>query len=240
MQSPSTFDGNEPFAAEALYFTESRLLQRDVQIILESVNNKNFVGSVVHPNGNIAEALLKEGLAKCVDWSLQCVTGGPEKFRKAQADAKSKNLRLWRDYKGPSGPQVSDKDKAFTGRVVEIVNADAIVVKRSKTDTRKIHLASIRPPRLPEGAARPAKFRPLYDIPFMFDAREFLRKKLINQNVHVTVDYIQESISQSLHIDICQNNHSSQHRIYAEMKTLKCETSFRRQTRITQRSTAAR
>ncbi len=25
----------------------------------------------------------------------------------------------------------------------------------------------------------------------MFDAREFLRKKLINQNVHVTVDYIQ-------------------------------------------------
>ena len=193
MQSPSTFDGNEPFAAEALYFTESRLLQRDVQIILESVNNKNFVGSVVHPMGNIAEALLKEGLAKCVDWSLQCVTGGPEKFRKAQAEAKAKNLRLWRDYKGPSGPQVSDKDKAFTGRVVEIVNADAIVVKRSKTDTRKIHLASIRPPRLPEGATKPQKFRPLYDIPFMFDAREFLRKKLINQNVHVTVDYIQAS-----------------------------------------------
>ena len=143
--------------------------------------------------GNIAEALLKEGLAKCVDWSLQCVTGGPEKFRKAQAEAKAKNLRLWRDYKGPSGPQVSDKDKAFTGRVVEIVNADAIVVKRSKTDTRKIHLASIRPPRLPEGQSKGPKFRPLYDIPFMFDAREFLRKKLINQNVHVTVDYIQGS-----------------------------------------------
>ena len=33
--------------------------------------------------------------------------------------------------------------------------------------------------------------RPLYDIPFMFEAREFLRKKLINQNVHVTIDYIQ-------------------------------------------------
>ena len=43
---------------------------------------------------------------------------------------------------------------------------------------------------------RPAKasgsqFRPLYDIPFMFEAREFLRKKLIGQNVHITVDYIQ-------------------------------------------------
>ena len=33
--------------------------------------------------------------------------------------------------------------------------------------------------------------RPLYDIPFMWEAREFLRKKLINSNVHVTIDYIQ-------------------------------------------------
>ena len=24
----------------------------------------------MHPNGNIAEALLKEGMAKCVDWSI--------------------------------------------------------------------------------------------------------------------------------------------------------------------------
>ena len=49
--------------------------------------------------------------------------------------------------------------------------------------------------RLPEGTERPkgsgSQFRPLYDIPFMFEAREFLRKKLIGQNVHITVDYIQ-------------------------------------------------
>jgi staphylococcal nuclease domain-containing protein 1 len=190
-------EGSEPFALEAHYFTESRLLQRDVEIILESVNNKNFIGSVVHPNGSIAEALLREGFAKCVDWSLQCVTGGPEKYRKAQAEAKESKKRLWKDYAGPTGPQVSDKDKAFTGKVVEIVNGDAIMVKRSKTDTRRIHLASIRPPRLPEGRADRPKtagtFRPLYDIPFMFEAREFLRKKLINQNVHVTIDYIQEA-----------------------------------------------
>ena len=161
---------------------------------MESVNNKNFIGSVVHPAGNIAEALLKEGFAKCVDWSLQCVTGGPEKYRKAQSAAKERKIRLWKDYTGPSGPVVSEKDKSFTGKVVEIVNGDAIMVKRSKNETRKIHLASIRPPRLPESRAERPKtgtFRPLYDIPFMFEAREFLRKKLINQNVHVTIDYIQ-------------------------------------------------
>merc|ERR1711972_569748 len=68
-------------------------------------------------------------------------------------------------------------------------------VKKSKTDIKKIHLASIRPPRLAEGEERPkvsgSQFRPLYDIPFMFEAREFLRKKLIGQNVQITVDYIQ-------------------------------------------------
>jgi len=162
VRSPATRqDGNhEPLALEAHYFTESRLLQRDVDIILESVNNKNFVGSVVHPNGNIAEALLREGFAKCVDWSLKCVTGGPEKYRQAQAAAKEKKLRLWRDYEGPKGPQISEKDKSFTGKVVEIVNGDAVMVKRSKNDTRKIHLASIRPPRPAESKADRPKGQP--------------------------------------------------------------------------------
>jgi len=40
---------SQPYGDEAKFFTETRLLQRDVEIILESVNNTNFVGSVVHP-----------------------------------------------------------------------------------------------------------------------------------------------------------------------------------------------
>jgi len=185
---PDMYD-KEEYCDESTYFTESRLLQRDVKIILESVNNKNFIGSVVHPNGNIAEALLSEGYAKCVDWSLACVTGGPEKYRAAQAAAKEKRLRVWKDWV-PTGPVISAKDKEFTGKVVEIVNGDAIMVKKNKTETKKVFLASIRPPKL-EGDRPSGPFRPLYDIPFMFEAREFMRKKLIGQNVHVIVDYIQ-------------------------------------------------
>ena len=131
---PDPYD-KEEFCDQATYFTESRLLQREVKIILESVNNKNFIGSIVHPMGNIAEALLNEGLAKCVDWSLACVTGGPEKYRLAQAAAKEKRLRLWQDWV-PTGPVISAKDKEFTGKVVEIVNGDAIMVKKNKTEVR--------------------------------------------------------------------------------------------------------
>lgn len=65
-----------PFAEEARFFVESRLLQRDVEILLESVNNNNFGGSILSPKGNIAEALLREGFAKCVDWSMAFMKSG--------------------------------------------------------------------------------------------------------------------------------------------------------------------
>ena len=183
----------EPFATEAHYFTESRLLQREIEVILESHNNHCFVGSVIHPSGNIAEALLKEGMAMCVDWSSDMVTGGPEKYRAAEKSAKEHKNRIWRDYK-PSAV-ISEKDKEFNGKVVEVVNGAALIVKAGKT-VRKIHLASIRPPRLEQekGSRKRQKgFKPLNDIPFMFEAREFLREKMLGHQVQVTVDYIQQA-----------------------------------------------
>lgn len=49
-------------------------------MILESVNNNNFVGTILHPQGNIAEALLKQGFARCVDWSLAVMKSGKIKI----------------------------------------------------------------------------------------------------------------------------------------------------------------
>lgn len=43
--------------------------------------------------------------------------------------------------------QIADKDREFTGKVIEVVNGDALVVKRQDGSTKKIFLASIRPPR---------------------------------------------------------------------------------------------
>ncbi|XP_076980552.1 staphylococcal nuclease domain-containing protein 1 isoform X1 [Tamandua tetradactyla] len=181
----------EPFAAEAKFFTESRLLQRDVQIILESCHNQNILGTILHPNGNITELLLKEGFARCVDWSIAVYTRGAEKLRAAERFAKEHRLRIWRDYVAPTA-NLDQKDKQFVAKVMQVLNADAIVVKLNSGDYKTIHLSSIRPPRL-EGENtqdKNKKLRPLYDIPYMFEAREFLRKKLIGKKVNVTVDYI--------------------------------------------------
>ncbi|XP_018333811.1 staphylococcal nuclease domain-containing protein 1 [Agrilus planipennis] len=189
-----------PFAEEARYFVEIRLLQREVEIVLESVNNNNFVGTILHPKGNIAEALLKEGFAKCVDWSMAFMKSGADKLRAAEKKAKEANLRVWKDYQSKV-PQITGKEKEFSGTVIEINGGDSLTVKLPNGQTKKIFLSSIRPPReagrdpnedgkLPP---RPKGFRPLYDIPWMFEAREYLRKKLIGKKVHVVIDYIQEA-----------------------------------------------
>lgn len=182
----------EAFAAEAKFFTESRLLQRDVQIILESCPNQVILGTIMHPNGNITELLLKEGFARCVDWSMAVYTQGAEKLRAAERSAKERKVRIWKDYVAPTA-NLNEKDRNFVAKVMQIANADAIVVKLNSGDDKTIHLSSIRPPRL-EGEEKikdkDKRFRPLYDIPYMFEAREFMRKKLIGKKVNVTVDYI--------------------------------------------------
>ncbi|KAK6016387.1 nuclease-like protein, partial [Ostertagia ostertagi] len=187
----------EQFAEEAKYFVEQRLLQQDVKVVLESTSNQNLVGSVLHPKGNIAESLLREGYAKCVDWSIGLCTGGAEKLRAAEKLAKDKKLRLWRTYQPSAASALTGDKKTFSGKVVEIVMSDAMVVRKADGSEVKIHLASVRLPR--DSDEKPSvgrQFRPLYDIPFMFQAREFLRKRLIGKTVTVTVDYIQPKSEQ--------------------------------------------
>ncbi|CAH2103312.1 unnamed protein product [Euphydryas editha] len=188
---------SEPFAEEARFFLESKLLQKDVEVILESVNNNNFVGTILHPQGNIAEALLKQGFARCVDWSIAVMKSGASTLRSAERAAKDAKLRIWTNYVS-NAPVIAAKDKEFTATVMEVVNGDALVVKLPTNVQKKIFLASIRPPREKnspdeesKNSPRPKGFKPLYDIPWMYEAREFLRKKLIGKKVNVTVDYIQ-------------------------------------------------
>ncbi|KAL7307029.1 hypothetical protein TKK_0000774 [Trichogramma kaykai] len=186
-------DGPEPFADQAKFFVECRLLQKDVEVILESANNTQFVGSILHPKGNIAEALLTEGFARVVDWSMNHVKSDKHKLYIAEKAAKEKRLNLWKDWVPPR------PSEEMTATVVEIASADAIILRLNNGETKKVFLSSIRPPpRKDKPVAgedgkipRAKDFRPLYDIPWMFEAREFLRKKLIGKQVKAVVDYVQ-------------------------------------------------
>ena len=85
----------------------------------------------------------------------------------------------------------------FQAKVLEIVNGDALIVRDLRDNqVRKIYLASVRAPRaadfhLPSNTTTSKLKKPLYEIPYLFQARELLRKRLIGQNVRVITDYIQ-------------------------------------------------
>ena len=62
----------EPYALEAKFFVESRLLNRDVQLMLEGVDkHANLFGTLIHPAGIISIELVKQGFARTMDWSLK-------------------------------------------------------------------------------------------------------------------------------------------------------------------------
>ncbi|OZJ04390.1 hypothetical protein BZG36_02420 [Bifiguratus adelaidae] len=194
---PDTPDVVEPFGEEAKYFVESRLLQRGVRILLEGVasGSQNFIGTVLHPAGNIAEALLSQGLARCVDWSMAMVSaeaGGPQKLRDAERAAKEKRLRIWTDYAANGAKSKT----SFDAQVIRIVSGDTILVRpagASSKDDRRIQFSSIK--QAPKGpgsdAPRPgAKSKDIKETGYQFEAREALRKKLIGKTVKVSIDYI--------------------------------------------------
>ena len=93
-EEPGGADLAEPFASEAKYFVESRLLNRDVRVLLEGVDKyNNFYGTLQHPAGNISEELLKVGLAKVVDWSANFTKARPALRRHRAAVSRPAAMR---------------------------------------------------------------------------------------------------------------------------------------------------
>lgn len=173
---------NDPFFEESKYFVESRLLQRAINLCVEGIYNSSIVGSIVHPAGNITEILLKEGFVTVADWSLPMNSFGSEKLREAEKFAKEKRARLWKSYV----PKAIQPKKENEGTVIRILNGETIIVDCNGVE-KKVTFSSLRQPKVlkPDG-----KMDSNVEIGWNFDAREYLRKKLIGQKVKICLDYI--------------------------------------------------
>uniref|UniRef100_A0A0N4ZCN2 Staphylococcal nuclease domain-containing protein n=1 Tax=Parastrongyloides trichosuri TaxID=131310 RepID=A0A0N4ZCN2_PARTI len=188
----------EPYAEEAKLFVEARLLNREIDLLIEGVDTQRLVASISHRAGNISLLLLTEGYAKCIDWSIGLVSSGAQAYRDAEKLAKEEKRRIWKDYAGAKASQSKDKS---SGTVVEVGLGDNIYVEGPNGIISRYYLSSIRPPRseVPQkegGNITGKQFRALYDIPYMFEAREYLRKRLIGKSVNIHVDYTQPKSDQ--------------------------------------------
>lgn len=187
--SPRGPDGTpqapEPFSREARHFVEVRLLNREVDVVLDGADRYgNLVGTLEHPAGNIGQILLQNGFARIAEWSMSFVA--PTKaavLRRAEQAAKQQRLRLWRSWQPPT---VSG-DKTYQAVVTEVHSGDSIsVLKGDGAAEVRLFLSSVRAPRMGN------RHSGAKDEPFAAEAKEALRSKLIGKAVKVVVDYERE------------------------------------------------
>eukprot|EP00824_Muranothrix_gubernata_P019686 TRINITY_DN3956_c2_g1_i1.p1 TRINITY_DN3956_c2_g1~~TRINITY_DN3956_c2_g1_i1.p1 ORF type:complete len:934 (+),score=250.11 TRINITY_DN3956_c2_g1_i1:151-2952(+) len=175
----------DPFAEEAKYFTETRMLGRDVKVQVVGMDKfHNFFGVVLVPQGNVAVELLKNGMAKVVSWSISMLS--PEKqteLRQAERMGKERRLRLWKDWVPPPSKFA---EKEFIGRVAEIVSGDTLMIVDPSNREHRIVLSSIRSPKM--GNVRQGTQNQAY----AYEAREFLRSHAIGKKVKVILEYTRE------------------------------------------------
>ncbi|GLT39904.1 hypothetical protein SLA2020_140700 [Shorea laevis] len=185
----------EPYALEAKYFTEFRVLNRDVRIVLEGADKfNNLVGSVHYPDGetskDLALELVENGLAKYLDWSANMMEEDAKRHLKnAELQAKKSRLRMWTNFVPLPTNSKAIHNQNFTGKVVEVVSGDCIIVADdsvpygSPLAERRVNLSSIRCPKLRdrENDGKPE--------PYAREARELLRTRLIGQQVSVQMEY---------------------------------------------------
>ena len=142
IRSPDKNRANESkFFDEAKFFTESRLLNREVKVTIEKVERNSYLATVMLSANNLAEALLKQGMARCNDASIT-LTKEPQKLRAAEKEAKVKKLRIWENYVDSRGDGPAE---AYEAKITEIISGDSMMAQNLATgEVRKIFLASIR------------------------------------------------------------------------------------------------
>ena len=172
-----------PYSREALYFCETRLLGRDVQLRLEAIDKfEALYGQCFVSGANIGGELLRFGLGRFVEWSANCSVDGAS-LRIAEQEAKSKNLRLWKNYVPPPVKEGFVAGVGWKGRVAEVFSGDYMSVVDLETESEKrVYVSSLRAPRMPR-KNNPAE-------PGGWEAREALRQLCIGRVVTVIPDYV--------------------------------------------------
>ncbi|KAJ5378816.1 RNA-induced silencing complex nuclease component Tudor-SN [Penicillium cosmopolitanum] len=175
----TTADGKEqaaePFGDEAQQFFESRLLQRKVKASLLGVTPQGqLIATLLHPNGNIAQFLLEEGLARCQDHHVTLLGQDMAALRQAERSAKDARKGIFTGHVGPKTSGAAAVDYVVT----RVLNADTLFLRNKAGQEKKISITSIRQPKPSDPK----------QAPFAAEAKEYLRKRVIAKHVMVTVN----------------------------------------------------
>lgn len=166
----------EAFGDEAQQFVESRLLQRTATVnVLGTTPNGQIVADVKHPTqGSITPFILKAGLAKCTDHHTTLLGQQMGILRQAEKAAKDARVGVYQGHVAPKAKAGSENEAV----VSRVQSADTLFVRSKTGAERRINLSSVRQPKPTDPK----------QSPWVPEAKEFLRKKLIGKHVKFYID----------------------------------------------------
>merc|ERR1712137_1204401 len=128
IRTPSTkSEDNDPWGSPSSSFTYDRLFQRDVEVIINTIDQGgNFIGLLFYNSQNFALTLLEAGYAKINETIIDRCDYAAE-FKKAQALAKTNKLRIWE--KEEESEAVEKQIRWYNVTVSEIVDASTFYVQ---------------------------------------------------------------------------------------------------------------
>ncbi|KAI9672568.1 MAG: hypothetical protein M1831_000003 [Alyxoria varia] len=165
----------EQYGDEAFDFVDERLMQRRVSVTLLGLSAQNqLVGSIKHPNGDIALFVLKAGLGRCLDQHSTMLGSGMALMRQAEKYAREHKEG---QFKGTVTPKANGGNQ--TDAVVSrVFSADTLFLRSHSGTEKRINLTSTRQPKPSDPK----------QAPWGAEAKEFMRKRLIGKHVKVAID----------------------------------------------------
>ncbi|KYR01596.1 hypothetical protein DLAC_01596 [Tieghemostelium lacteum] len=217
----------EPYAQEAEAFITKNVLHRDVTITLDTYDKQGTLyGTVMCSDRDVAATLLKNGFGQIVAWTCAARTD-QESLKQAEQTAKDQSLRVWSTPSTPVIPTSTttttattsstanptstsnirgvDNPREINGKVIKIGNAGQIVIVTDQKVEYEVSLASLKVPMLTkvedENAlkimSKDDQSKSRFERYYAYEAKEWLRKRLIGQRVQARLEYIRPAIAQS-------------------------------------------
>mmetsp|Transcript_28020 Transcript_28020/g.68106 ORF Transcript_28020/g.68106 Transcript_28020/m.68106 type:complete len:940 (-) Transcript_28020:196-3015(-) len=173
-----------PIALYAQYYVTKRLLKRDMHLIAHGIDKHgNLYGRLVfaaHPERDITKMLLKNGLGKYIPWTASLLD--PKlagEYKVIEAQARATGIGRWRTSQDGHSAQDGKFEQV---KILMVLSGDTVIALDEKGSERRMGLASVRTPRLGRRDGTEAE-------PLGFEAKEFLRNKLVGKKCLVKLEY---------------------------------------------------
>eukprot|EP00469_Lotharella_globosa_P006662 CAMPEP_0167785830 /NCGR_PEP_ID=MMETSP0111_2-20121227/8442_1 /TAXON_ID=91324 /ORGANISM="Lotharella globosa, Strain CCCM811" /LENGTH=956 /DNA_ID=CAMNT_0007677119 /DNA_START=95 /DNA_END=2965 /DNA_ORIENTATION=+ len=173
-----------PIGVVAQHYVAKRLLKRDMEFVTLGIDKSgNIYGRLqfaAHPERDITKLLLKNGYGRYLPWTGALIDPKlSAEYRACEAAAAAAKVGLWENPKAQRA--TANTSQPALMKVVMVNSGDSLTIQDAKGKDIRVNLASVRTPRMGR--------RETPSEPLAFEAKEWLRKKIVGKRVSVRFEY---------------------------------------------------